>query len=115
MTRISGRAVVVAVAVLFAGGLGIATAPVSGAICGSLGGRHVDVSGCADPLYEMNYVDAPPPPPPPPPPPGDVPPPPPPAYVPPPPPPAYVPPPPPPPNVDVCASVGRRISVSGCV
>ena len=105
MTRISGRAVVVAVAVLFAGGLGIATAPVSGAICGSLGGRHVDVSGCADPLYEMNYVDAPPPPPPPP---GDVPPPPPPAYV-------YVPPPPPPPNVDVCASVGRRISVSGCV
>ena len=62
MTRISGRAVVVAVAVLFAGGLGIATAPVSGAICGSLGGRHVDVSGCADPLYEMNYVDAPPPP-----------------------------------------------------
>ena len=36
-------------------------------------------------------------------------------YPPPPPPPVYVPPPPPLPNVNVCANVGRRISVSGCI
>ncbi len=102
MPRTPRRAVVAVIAVLLGSGVAVWTAPVSGAICGSLGGRHVDVSGCSDPLYEMNYVDAPPPPPPPP---GEVP--------PPPPPPVYVP--PPPPNVDVCASVGRRISVSGCV
>lgn len=33
----------------------------------------------------------------------------------PPPPPVYVPPPPPLPNVNVCASVGGRISVSSCI
>ncbi|MBS1692774.1 MAG: RNA-binding protein [Actinobacteria bacterium] len=82
-------------------GVAVATAPAgSAAVCGSVGGARVDVSGCADPFYELN--DALPPPPPP-------------AYVPPPPPPAYVPPPPPPPNVSVCADVGRRINVSGCV
>lgn len=72
-------------------------------VCGSVGGRFVSVSGCGNiadavapwvpppaayaPLPE-DYVAPPPPPPPP---------------------------PPPLPNVDVCASVGRRISVSGCV
>lgn len=82
------------------GGIAVVTAPVSGAVCGSIGGPRVDISGCADPLYEMNYLPPPPPPP---------------GYVPPPPPPAYVPPPPPLPNVNVCANVGRRISVSGCI
>ncbi|QZT65432.1 hypothetical protein JN085_04175, partial [Mycolicibacterium austroafricanum] len=33
------------------------------AICGSIGGVHVDVTGCADPLYELNYMPPPPPPP----------------------------------------------------
>jgi hypothetical protein len=85
-------------------GVSIAAAPSSGAsVCGSVGGAHVDISGCADPFYELN--DALPPPPPP-------------AYVPP---PAYPPPPPPPvyypprPDVSVCADVGRRVSVSGCI
>ncbi|WP_111509386.1 hypothetical protein [Mycobacterium kyogaense] len=65
-------------------------------VCGSVGGRFVSVSGCG------NIADAVAP------------------WVPPP--GAYAPlpedyaaPPPPPPNVNVCASVGRRISVSGCV
>ncbi|WP_048633792.1 hypothetical protein [Mycolicibacterium aurum] len=71
-------------------------------VCGSVGGRHVSVNACGNladaiapwvpppaeyaPLPE-DYAAAPPPPPPP----------------------------PPPPNVTVCANVGRRISVSGCV
>jgi hypothetical protein len=72
------------------------------AVCGSVGGVHVDVTGCADPLYELNDALAyPPPPPPPPPPPGA------------PPPPVYIP--PPVPNVSVCADVGRRITVGGCI
>jgi hypothetical protein len=92
--------------VMCAAGLAIAApiVPVPSAqatICGSVGGRHVDVSGCADPLSELNDVLPPPPPPPP----GVSPP-------PPPPPVAYA---PPPPNVNVCASLGRRISVSGCI
>ena len=95
---------IAACAVLFAAGLPVALAPDAEAVCGSIGGRHVDVSGCSDPLYELNDALAPPPPPPPP---GEAPPPP-----PPPPPPVYV---PPAPNVSVCANVGRRISVSGCV
>ncbi|AXK78468.1 RNA-binding protein [Mycolicibacterium neoaurum] len=91
-------------AAITVGGLGIAGAPVSGAtVCGSVGGFHVNVSGCTDPL---GYLDsALPPPPPPPPPPGAPPPPPPPVYV----------PPPPAPDVSVCANFGRRVSVSGCV
>lgn len=90
---------------VIAGALGVAPMPTAGAtVCGSVGGFHVNVSGCTDPL---GYLDsALPPPPPPPPPPG---------APPPPPPPAYVPPPPPAPNVNVCANFGRRISVSGCV
>ncbi|MCV7037282.1 RNA-binding protein [Mycolicibacterium moriokaense] len=107
-----------AAAVLFAGGLVNVPPPTADAtVCGSVGGRFVDVSGCSDPFSYLNQALAPPPPPPPPPaappppPPSDAPPPPP----PPPPPPAYVPPPPPAPNVNVCASVGRRISVSGCI
>lgn len=92
------RAGLAAAALMLGSGLAMVTAPVGGAICGSIGGPRIDVSGCADPLYEMNYA------PPPPPPPGA------------PPPPAYVPPPPPPlPNVNVCANVGRRINVSGCI
>ncbi|MGV9801688.1 RNA-binding protein [Mycobacterium sp. NPDC003449] len=85
----------IAAVMLCAGGVSVA--PTAGAnVCGSVGGRHFDVSGCSDPLYELNDALAPPPPP------GA-------------PPPAYVPPPPPAPNVSVCANVGRRISVSGCV
>ncbi|ORA05344.1 RNA-binding protein [Mycolicibacterium bacteremicum] len=71
-----------------AGALGVAPMPTAGAtVCGSVGGFHVNVSGCTDPL---GYLDS--------------------AL----PPPAYVPP-PPAPNVNVCANFGRRISVSGCV
>ncbi|MCV7154587.1 hypothetical protein H7I57_26055, partial [Mycobacterium pyrenivorans] len=48
--------------------IGPAPAPTAqAAVCGSVGGRHVDVTGCADPFYELNDVLAPPPPPPPPP------------------------------------------------
>lgn len=90
-----------AAALLFGAGLTLVTAPAAGAsVCGSVGGAHVDVSGCSDPFYELN--DAMPPPPPP-------------AYAPPPPPPPAYAPPPPPPDVSVCADVGRRVSVSGCV
>jgi hypothetical protein len=88
-------------AILSAAGPMLPIAPTAQAtICGSVGGRHVDVSGCADPLSELNGVLQYPPPPPPP------------GAPPPPPPPVYV---PAAPNVDVCASVGRRISISGCV
>lgn len=71
-------------------------------VCVGAGGRHVSVSGCGNiadaiapwvpppaayaPLPEDYETAAPPPPPP-----------------------------PPPPNVNVCANVGRRISVSGCI
>lgn len=75
-----------AAAAIFVGGLLIpaGSVPVAQAsVCGSVGGVHVDVSGCADPFYELND--------------------------------ALAPPPPPAPNVTVCANVGRRISVSGCV
>ncbi|AFM19844.1 hypothetical protein Mycch_5158 [Mycolicibacterium chubuense NBB4] len=68
-------------------------------VCGSVGGRFVSVSGCG------NVADAIAP------------------WVPPP--AAYAPlpedyaapppPPPPPPNISVCGSVGRRVTVSGCV
>ncbi|WP_407664463.1 RNA-binding protein [Mycolicibacterium grossiae] len=92
----------IAAAALVAGGVTVLQAPPAGAVCGSIGGRHVDVSGCSDPLSELNEALAPPPPPPPS---SDAPP-------PPPPPPVYV---PPAPNVSVCANVGRRVSVSGCV
>jgi hypothetical protein len=73
-------------ALMFAAGLTVVGAPAADAtVCGSVGGARVDVSGCADPFYELN--DA--------------------LYAPPPPPPA--------PNVTVCVNAGRRISVSGCV
>jgi len=95
-----------AAVLLMGAGLTAAAAPAAAVVCGSVGGRHVDVTGCADPFYELNAL---PPPPPPPPPPGVPPP-------PPPPPPVYVPPPPPIyPDVSVCGGVGRRIYVSGCV
>jgi hypothetical protein len=85
--------------------LGAVAAPARGwaDVCGSIGGRHVSVSGCGNvadaiapwvpppseyaPLPEDYETAAPPPPPPP----------------------------PPPPNISVCANVGRRISVSGCI
>ena len=88
---------------LLGASLTFSAAPVAASVCGSVGGAHVDVSGCSDPLSELNDVYPPQPPPPP-----DA------APPPPPPPPAYVPP-PPAPDVDVCASAGRRVSVSGCV
>jgi len=73
-------------AVLSTAGLMLPVSPTAHAtICGSVGGRHVDVSGCADPFSELD--DA--------------------LYAPPPPPPA--------PNVNVCVNAGRRINVSGCV
>ena len=102
MARTTGRAALCVAALLLGGGAAVISAPVSGAVCGSIGGPRIDVSGCADPLYEMNYLPPAPPPPP--------------AYLPPPPPPpVYAPPPPVLPNVNVCANVGRRISVSGCI
>ena len=85
---------------LLGASLTFSAAPAAASVCGSVGGAHVDVSGCSDPLSELNDVYPPPPPPPP-----DAAPPPPPAYV----------PPPPPPDVDVCASAGKRVTVSGCV
>ncbi|MGH3674204.1 MAG: RNA-binding protein [Mycobacterium sp.] len=106
MVKIWSHAAGWAAVLVFLGGLTLPASPTAQAtLCGSVGGRHVDVTGCADPLSYLNDI---PPPPPPPPPPG--------APLPPPP-----PPPPPPPvwvpgqNVDVCANVGRRVSVSGCV
>ena len=82
----------------------VATPATSSAdVCASAG-RRVSVSGCAN-LADVMAPYVPPP-----------------AYYaplpedyPPPPPPVYVPPPPPLPNVNVCANVGRRISVSGCI
>ncbi len=82
----------------------VATPGISSAdVCASAG-RRVSVSGCADlgdvvapwvppPAYYAPLPED---------------------YPPPPPPPVYVPP-PPLPNVNVCANVGRRISVSGCI
>ncbi|MGU3500309.1 RNA-binding protein [Mycobacterium sp. C31M] len=94
----------VMVAIVIAGGAGVTVvAPAGASVCGSIGGNHVNVSGCTDPF---GYLDSALPSPPPPPPPLGAP--------PPPPPPAYVPP-PPAPNVNVCANFGRRISVTGCV
>jgi hypothetical protein len=84
---------------LLGAGLILSAPPAAASVCGSVGGAHVDVSGCSDPLSELN--DAYPPPPPP--------------EAPPPPPEEAPPPPPPPPDVNVCASVGKRVSVSGCV
>ncbi|HKP41375.1 RNA-binding protein [Mycobacterium sp.] len=73
-------------ALLFAAGLTVVGAPAANAtVCGSVGGARVDVSGCADPFYELNDALAAPPPP------------------------------PPAPNVTVCVNAGRRINVSGCV
>ncbi len=83
----------------------IETPAVAGAdVCASVG-RRVSVSGCANladtvadyvppPAYYAPMPDDEPAP----------------EYVAPPP-----PPPPPPPNVSVCANVGRRVSVSGCI
>ncbi|KUI45401.1 RNA-binding protein [Mycobacterium sp. IS-1590] len=80
-----------AAAALFAGGLVTANPPSAEAtLCGSVGGRFVDVTGCADPLSYLNELPPPPPPP---------------VYV----------PPPPAPNVSACVNVGRRVSVSGCI
>jgi hypothetical protein len=48
-----------------AAGLTVVGAPAANAtVCGSVGGARVDVSGCADPFYELNDALAPPPPPP---------------------------------------------------
>ncbi|WP_110883527.1 RNA-binding protein [Mycolicibacterium wolinskyi] len=81
-----------AATLMFVAGLVVTGPPTAQAtICGSIGGRHVDVTGCSDPMSELNDALAPPPPP------------------------GYVPPPPPPPNISVCANVGRRINISGCV
>ncbi|MBX7455967.1 hypothetical protein GR927_48980 [Mycolicibacterium sp. 3033] len=39
----------------------LAPTPPAQAICGSVGGRWVDVTGCSDPLWELNGVLTPPP------------------------------------------------------
>lgn len=84
-------------------GLAVISEPVSAHadVCGSVGGRHVSVSGCGSVADAVAPWVAPPA-----------------AYAPlpedyaaPPPPP----PPPPPPNINVCANFGRRINVSGCI
>lgn len=114
---LAGAAAIVSLATVPAAIATVATPATSSAdVCASAG-RRISVSGCAN----LGDVMAPWVPPPayyaplpedyPPPPPGYLPPPPP-AYIPPPPPPVYA---PPLPNVDVCANVGRRISVSGCI
>ncbi|WP_327083263.1 hypothetical protein [Mycolicibacterium celeriflavum] len=55
-----------AAAALFAGGLVNVSPPSAEAtLCGSVGGRFVDVTGCADPLSYLNELPPPPPPPPP--------------------------------------------------
>jgi hypothetical protein len=83
----------------------VATPATSSADVCARAGRRVSVSGCADlgavvapwvppPAYSAPLPED---------------------YPPPPPPPVYVPPPPPLPNVNVCANVGRRINVSGCI
>ena len=82
-----------AAAVLFASGLVSVGAPSAQAtFCGSVGGRHIDVTGCADPFSYLNDALPPPPLPPP-----RV------YYA-----PQY-------PDVNVCADVGRRFTVSGCI
>jgi hypothetical protein len=76
----SARAILV-----FAAGLTVpGTSQANAAVCGSVGGARVDVSGRADPFSELNGALYPPPPP------------------------------PPAPNVSVCVNAGRRINVSGC-
>ena len=52
--------------VVFAAGLTmLGTGQANATVCGSVGGARVDVSGCADPLSELNdALYAPPPPPP---------------------------------------------------
>ena len=80
-----GKISLFAVAILCAAGVVLPVAPTAQtAVCGSVGGRHVDVSGCADRCYELNDALA-------------------------------APPAPQAPNVSVCANVGRRINVSGCI
>jgi hypothetical protein len=98
VVKICSHATICAAVLLMGVGLAVQDAPAATAtVCGSVGGARIDVSGCADPLYQLNDVLAPPP--------G--------APPPPPPPPAYIP--APAPNISVCANVGRRISISGCV
>ncbi|WP_370062214.1 hypothetical protein [Mycobacterium sp. MAA66] len=64
-------------------------------VCGSIGGRRISVSGCGDPIERWAPPPA--------------------AYAPLPEDFSAVPPPPPAPNVNVCANVGRRINISGCI
>ncbi|MGE2718093.1 RNA-binding protein, partial [Mycolicibacterium celeriflavum] len=60
------KVVLCAAAALFAGGLVTVNPPSADAtLCGSVGGRFVDVTGCADPLSYLNERPPPPPPPPP--------------------------------------------------
>lgn len=64
MDGIWPRAAVCAAALVCTGGLWISGAPPADAtVCGSVGGRFVDVTGCSDPFYELNDALGPPPPP----------------------------------------------------
>ena len=50
-----------AAAVLFAGGLvNVGTPSADATLCGSVGGRFVDVTGCSDPLSYLNDALTPP-------------------------------------------------------
>lgn len=101
----STAAAVLAVTAFPLAGIAVGVPSAAADVCGSVGARHVSVGGCASladaiadyvppPSYYAPMPDDEPPP----------------DYIAPPP-----PPPPPAPNVSVCANVGRRISVSGCV
>jgi hypothetical protein len=83
------------------GAFNVIVTPAVGAadVCGSVGGRRVSVGGCADLADTIAYYAPPP------------------EYYAPMPEDVAPPPPPPPPrpNVTVCGSVGRRVTVSGCV
>lgn len=102
MHRWTRAALMVVAPVTLASGIGalgalVAPAHSSADVCAGVGGRHISVSGCGS-IADAIAPYAPPPS-------------------------AYAPlpedfepaPPPPAPNVNVCANVGRRINVSGCV
>ncbi|ORB15996.1 RNA-binding protein, partial [Mycolicibacterium monacense DSM 44395] len=51
-----------AVALVFAAGLTPIIPTANATVCGSVGGRHVDISGCSDPFAYLNEALPPPPP-----------------------------------------------------
>ncbi|MGE2832303.1 RNA-binding protein, partial [Mycobacterium sp. SMC-4] len=53
-----------ATAVIAGGVVNLMPPTASATVCGSIGGRFVDVTGCSDPLWYLDSVLTPPPPPP---------------------------------------------------